>query len=50
MPTPRTPDESSPPRTGSGCPDTDHSLKVGTSGPTLLEDFRLREKITRFDH
>jgi hypothetical protein len=21
-------------------------LKVGTSGPTLLEDFRLREKIT----
>lgn len=31
-------------------PDTDHSLKVGTSGPTLLEDFRLREKITHFDH
>jgi catalase len=31
-------------------PDTDHSLKVGTRGPTLLEDFHLREKITHFDH
>src|SRR5687768_12450137 len=27
-----------------------HSLKVGERGPTLLEDFLLREKITRFDH
>ena len=31
-------------------PDTDHSLKVGPRGPTLLEDFHLREKITHFDH
>ncbi len=30
--------------------DTDNSLKVGPRGPTLLEDFHLREKITRFDH
>ncbi|MCW2724189.1 MAG: katE [Frankiales bacterium] len=31
-------------------PETDHSLKAGTRGPTLLEDFHLREKITHFDH
>ncbi|SDJ47890.1 catalase [Frankineae bacterium MT45] len=31
-------------------PDTDHSLKVGERGPSLLEDFHLREKITHFDH
>jgi catalase len=31
-------------------PDTDHSLRVGERGPTLLEDFHLREKITHFDH
>src|ERR1700736_2060682 len=31
-------------------PDTDHSLKAGARGPTLLEDFHLREKITHFDH
>ena len=31
-------------------PDTDHSLKAGRRGPTLLEDFHLREKITHFDH
>jgi len=31
-------------------PHTDDSLKGGTRGPTLLEDFHLREKITRFDH
>src|SRR6195952_1589158 len=31
-------------------PDTDHSLKVSPRGPTLLEDFHLREKITHFDH
>ena len=29
---------------------TDDSLKAGRRGPTLLEDFHLREKITRFDH
>lgn len=27
-----------------------HSLKAGLRGPTLLEDFILREKITHFDH
>lgn len=27
-----------------------HSLKQGLRGPTLLEDFILREKITHFDH
>jgi catalase len=31
-------------------PDTDRSLKAGDRGPTLLEDFHLREKITHFDH
>nr|WP_095983057.1 catalase [Melittangium boletus] len=30
--------------------DTDNSLRVGARGPTLLEDFHLREKIMRFDH
>ena len=29
---------------------TDDSLKAGERGPTLLEDFHLREKIMRFDH
>ncbi|MBV9870854.1 MAG: catalase [Frankiaceae bacterium] len=31
-------------------PDTDHSLKAGTRGPTLMDDFHMREKITHFDH
>lgn len=31
-------------------PDTDHSLKAGRRGPTLLEDFHFREKIMHFDH
>ncbi|EXG81709.1 catalase [Cryptosporangium arvum] len=30
--------------------DTDHSLKAGRRGPSLLEDHHLREKITHFDH
>ncbi len=30
--------------------DTDNSLSVGERGPTLLEDFHAREKITHFDH
>ncbi|MEV4255732.1 catalase [Spirillospora sp. NPDC049652] len=30
--------------------DTDNSLTVGERGPTLLEDFHFREKITHFDH
>src|SRR5688572_13791924 len=29
---------------------TDDSLKVGSRGPTLMDDFHLREKITHFDH
>ena len=31
-------------------PDNHNSLKAGMRGPTLLEDFILREKITHFDH
>jgi catalase len=30
--------------------DTDHSLKAGSRGPTLLEDHHLREKVMHFDH
>ena len=30
--------------------DTDNALTVGERGPTLLEDFHAREKITHFDH
>jgi catalase len=29
--------------------DTDNSLKAGTSGPTLLEDFHFQQKLTSFD-
>jgi catalase len=38
--------------TASGVPvdDTDNSLRVGDRGPTLLDDFHLREKIMHFDH
>ena len=38
--------------TNQGVPvaDNQHSLKAGTRGPALLEDFILREKITHFDH
>ncbi len=28
----------------------EHSLKAGDRGPTLLEDFHFREKMTHFDH
>jgi catalase len=31
-------------------PDNHNSLKAGLQGPTLLEDFILREKLTHFDH
>jgi catalase len=39
-------------RTNQGLPisDDQNSLKAGGRGPTLLEDFILREKITHFDH
>src|SRR5580658_10582 len=30
--------------------DNQNSLRAGERGPTLLEDFILREKITHFDH
>ena len=30
--------------------DDQNSLKIGTRGPTILEDFHLREKIFHFDH
>jgi catalase len=30
--------------------DTTNSLKAGIRGPSLIEDFHLREKITHFDH
>src|ERR1700704_5275879 len=38
--------------TNQGLPisDNQNSLKGGSRGPTLLEDFILREKITHFDH
>jgi catalase len=36
--------------TGTRIADNQNSLKVGERGPTLLEDFILREKITHFDH
>jgi catalase len=38
--------------TNQGVPvsDNQNSLKAGGRGPTLLEDFILREKITHFDH
>jgi catalase len=35
---------------GVGVSDNQSSLKAGLRGPTLLEDFILREKITHFDH
>ena len=35
---------------GQRLPHTDDSLTAGVRGPTLLEDFHLREKIMHFDH
>lgn len=49
----RAPDPSDGPLTtdqGVAVEHTDDSLTVGDRGPTLLEDFHFREKITRFDH
>jgi catalase len=39
-------------RTNQGVPiaDDQNSLRAGKRGPTLLEDFIMREKITHFDH
>jgi catalase len=38
--------------TATGVPvdDTDNSLRIGDRGPTVLDDFHLREKIMHFDH
>ncbi|MFJ9611584.1 catalase [Kitasatospora sp. NPDC101176] len=48
----RAPDPDGPLTTDQGVrvDDTDNSLTVGERGPTLLEDFQLREKLTHFDH
>ncbi len=35
---------------GAPVSDDQNSLKIGTRGPTTLEDFHLREKIFHFDH
>ena len=35
---------------GTAVSDNQNSLRAGPHGPTLLEDFILREKITHFDH
>ena len=35
---------------GAAISDNQNSLKAGSRGPTLLEDFVMREKITHFDH
>ena len=35
---------------GQRLPHTDDSLTAGARGPTLMEDFHLREKIMHFDH
>lgn len=35
---------------GVGVSNTDDALKAGKRGPTLMEDFIFREKITHFDH
>ena len=35
---------------GVGVPNTDDSLRAGQRGPTLLQDFILREKLMHFDH
>ena len=35
---------------GSRLQETDHTLKAGERGPSLLQDHHFREKITHFDH
>lgn len=35
---------------GVGIPNTEQTLRAGDRGPTLMEDFIFREKITHFDH
>ncbi len=43
-------DQSMTTNQGTVISDDQNSLKSGSRGPTLLEDFVLREKITHFDH
>ncbi len=45
-----TPEQSLTTNQGTRIADNQNSLKSGERGPTLLEDFILREKITHFDH
>jgi catalase len=35
---------------GVGVSETNNSLKAGQRGPTIMEDFHFREKMTQFDH
>ena len=35
---------------GARLSDSDHSLRAGRRGPTLLQDHHLREKVSHFDH
>ena len=44
------PDQTLTTNQGNPISDNQNSLKAGARGPTLLEDFILREKITHFDH
>ena len=46
----KAPDQSLTTNQGIPISDNQNSLKSGARGPTLLEDFALREKITHFDH
>ena len=35
---------------GTKIPDNQNQLKAGVRGPSLLEDFHYRQKMTHFDH
>ncbi|MET1026091.1 MAG: catalase, partial [Dongiaceae bacterium] len=48
--TANSPDQRLTTNQGTVIADNQNSLKLGERGPTLLEDFILREKITHFDH
>ena len=49
-PSPSPPKPCSPPTRAWWCRDNHNSLRPALRGPTLLEDFLLREKLTHFDH
>src|ERR1700760_3598857 len=46
----QTPGQAMTSNQGLAISDDQNSLKAGVRGPTLLEDFHFREKITHFDH